>query len=125
MSLIRVDNFGPSAGGTTYSARGIAKVWWQFDQYYTNTIVGSLNVSSGVDGGTGVFLANFTNSMSDASYSVANSLGGNNSYGAIYSYDVGTDFLSSSLRGLIRQTASPTVSQDAQRVMAEIHGDLA
>jgi len=31
MSVIRVDNFGPSAGGTTYSARGIAKAWVNFN----------------------------------------------------------------------------------------------
>jgi hypothetical protein len=31
MSTIRVDNFGPSAGGTTYSARGIAKAWVNFN----------------------------------------------------------------------------------------------
>jgi hypothetical protein len=57
MSTIRVDNFGPSAGGTTYSARGIAKAWVNFNGTGTIAARDSENVSSLTDNGTG----NYTN----------------------------------------------------------------
>jgi hypothetical protein len=46
LSTIRVDNFGPSAGGTTYSARGIAKAWVNFNGTGTIAARDSENVSS-------------------------------------------------------------------------------
>ena len=71
MSTIRVDNFGPSAGGTTYSARGIAKAWVNFNGTGTAAINDSLNVSSLTDSGTGTFDIAFTNNMSSAYYSIS------------------------------------------------------
>jgi hypothetical protein len=53
LSTIRVDNFGPSAGGTTYSARGIAKAWVNFNGTGTIAARDSENVSSLTDNGTG------------------------------------------------------------------------
>ena len=70
MSTIRVDNFGPSAGGTTYSARGIAKAWVNFNGTGTAAINDSLNISSLTDSGTGTFDIAFTNSMSSVYYSI-------------------------------------------------------
>jgi hypothetical protein len=51
MSTIRVDNFGPSAGGTTYSARrGIAKAWMNLQRNWHNRYrVTVENVSSVTD----------------------------------------------------------------------------
>jgi hypothetical protein len=46
LSTIRVDNFGPSAGGTTYSARGIAKAWVNFNGTGAIAARDSENVSS-------------------------------------------------------------------------------
>lgn len=75
MSLIRVDNFGPSAGGTTYSARGIAKARVSFDAT-TATINNSINVSSLTDNSAGNFDINFTNAYATSlSYNVTTSGG--------------------------------------------------
>jgi hypothetical protein len=60
LSTIRVDNFGPSAGGTTYSARGIAKAWVNFNGTGTIAARDSENVSSLTDNGTGDYTVNFS-----------------------------------------------------------------
>ena len=63
MSILRVDNFGPSAGGTTYSAGGIAKAWVNFNGTGTVAIRDSLNGSSLVDNGTGYQDVNLISAM--------------------------------------------------------------
>ena len=68
MSTIRVDNFGPSAGGTTYSARGIAKAWVNFNGTGTIAARDSENVSSLTDNGTGDYSCNFSSAMGNANY---------------------------------------------------------
>jgi len=70
MSVIRVDNFGPSAGGTTYSARGIAKAWVNFNGTGTIAARDSENVSSLTDNGTGDYTVNFSNAFGAADYSL-------------------------------------------------------
>jgi hypothetical protein len=69
MSTIRVDNFGPSAGGTTYSARGIAKAWVNFNGTGTIAARDSENVSSLTDNGAGEYSVNLTSSFANANYS--------------------------------------------------------
>jgi hypothetical protein len=71
MSTIRVDNFGPSAGGTTYSARGIAKAWVNFDGTGTIAARDSENVSSLTDNGTGDYTVNFSNAFDVGDYAVS------------------------------------------------------
>ena len=68
MSLIRVDNFGPSAGGTTYSARGIAKAWVHWNGTGTISIKDSENTSSLVDLGTGVAEINISSAFDAVQY---------------------------------------------------------
>ena len=68
MSTIRVDNFGPSAGGTTYSARGIAKAWVNFNGTGTIAARDSENVSSLTDNGTGHYTVSFSNNMGNSNY---------------------------------------------------------
>jgi hypothetical protein len=68
MSTIRVDNFGPSAGGTTYSARGIAKAWANFNGTGTIAARDSENVSSLTDNGAGDCTVNFSNAFGAADY---------------------------------------------------------
>jgi hypothetical protein len=68
MSTIRVDNFGPSAGGTTYSARGIAKAWVNFNGTGTIAARDSLNLSSLTDNGTGNYDIIVASSFSDTNY---------------------------------------------------------
>ena len=71
MSTIRVDNFGPSAGGTTYSARGIAKAWVNFNGTGTIAARDSENVSSVTDGGAGYYGISFTNIFDGVGYCVS------------------------------------------------------
>ena len=68
MSTIRVDNFGPSAGGTTYSARGIAKAWVNFNGTGTIAARDSENVSSLTDNGTGDYTVTFSSAFGAADY---------------------------------------------------------
>jgi len=72
-STIRVDNFGPSAGGTTYSARGIAKAWVNFNGTGTIAARDSENVSSLTDNGVGNYAVNLTNAMANANGPVTSS----------------------------------------------------
>jgi len=76
MSVIRVDNFGPSAGGTTYSARGIAKAWVNFNGIGTIAARDSENVSSLTDNGLGDFTVSLTNAFDNTNY-VSSGFGGN------------------------------------------------
>ena len=73
MSLIRVDNFGPSAGGTTYSAGGIAKAWVNFNGQGTLSVRDSLNTSSVADNGVGNNTQSFTSSFANTGYSMTSS----------------------------------------------------
>jgi hypothetical protein len=67
LSTIRVDNFGPSAGGTTYSARGIAKAWASIAYSGgTPSFTESTNLSSVSDLGTGEMGVNYTSAFSSA-----------------------------------------------------------
>ena len=68
MSVIRVDNFGPSAGGTTYSARGIAKAWVNFNGTGTIAARDSENVSSLTDNGQSDYTVNISSAMANANY---------------------------------------------------------
>ena len=75
MSTIRVDNFGPSAGGTTYSARGIAKAWCNLNGTGTIAARDSQNVSSFTDIGTGQYQMTFTSAFAAQDYAFTGSGG--------------------------------------------------
>lgn len=89
MSTIRVDNFGPSAGGTTYSARGIAKAWVNFDGTGTIAARDSENVSSLTDNGVGNYFFNLSSATASTSTSCAGSsrlaVTANSPYDQVYS----------------------------------------
>lgn len=77
MSTIRVDNFGPSAGGTTYSARGIAKAWVNFNGTGTVAVRDSENVASITDNATGDYTVNFANAFANSNLSAVSGYNGN------------------------------------------------
>jgi hypothetical protein len=129
VSTIRVDNFGPSAGGTSYSARGIAKAWVFFNEA-TPAIISSLNVSSFTDTSTGRGSINFTNSMSSANDYIASVTSNYISSGENYLSGIIDD--SSQTRSassfIFRSVGvSPTygILYDTTRGNVEISGDLA
>ena len=71
MSDLRVNTISASDGTSpvTLTKQSAAKAWVHIDGTGTVTIDGSFNVASVTDNGTGNYTVNFTNSMSDASYS--------------------------------------------------------
>jgi hypothetical protein len=124
MSTIRVDNFGPSAGGTTYSARGIAKAWVNFNGTGTIAARDSENVSSLTDNGTGDYSVNFSSAMADANYSaIANADGVNVAVLAETSTSIARGNTASLARVGVVSGASSFV--DVGQICLLTHGDLA
>jgi uncharacterized alpha/beta hydrolase family protein len=74
MSEIRVTTLKDTSGGNSSSTadinRGRAKAFCNFNGVGTVAIRGSFNVSSISDNGTGDYTVNFSNSMSDANYTL-------------------------------------------------------
>ena len=125
MSTIRVDNFGPSAGGTTYSARGIAKAWVNFNGTGTIAARDSENVSSLTDNGTGDYTVNFSNAFGAADYIMNASCGEGGSGSAIGSLRCpGTTDPTTSSFEFCTVNTSNTLN-DRTFISAAIHGDLA
>lgn len=75
MSTLRVDNFGPSAGGTSYSARGIAKAYCNADAAGAVNDGQSVNISSLTDVGTGDIDFTLTNAVASTSTTCVTSAG--------------------------------------------------
>ena len=121
MSNLRIDNIAPSAGGTYRNApRGIAAAWLHFDGTGTPTILGSENVGSITDNGTGDYTCNFSSSMSNSTYGGGSSAASSQANGQncqMHIYNVG------SLR-LRAENSSGTLT-DCARLVFTINGDLA
>ena len=124
MSTIRVDNFGPSAGGTTYSARGIAKAWVNFNGTGTIAVRDSENVSSLTDNATGQYYANYTSNMANGNYSFPYYASADNpsSIGAFSNQYMGGNDAETGRIGVSSYSASFV---DSDVVTITIHGDLA
>ncbi len=124
-STIRVDNFGPSAGGTTYSARGIAKAWVNFNGTGTIAARDSENVSSLTDNGEGDYTVNFTNVFSAGDYSFSGNVNNPSNLSARHVLSAsGSDVLAGSLRFSAFFTGDGTRA-DAGTATTSMHGDLA
>lgn len=82
MSTLAVDNFKPSAGGTAFGLSGIAKTHVNLNGTGTIAVVGSSNVASITDNGTGRYTTTLTSAMSATTYTAIGS-GGSSSTGNI------------------------------------------
>ena len=122
MSTIRVDNFGPSAGGTTYSARGIAKAWVNFNGTGTIAARDSENVSSLTDNGTGDYTVNFSNAFGAGDYAFPAQGYSSATNPAALRTNLST-FQAGSNRFLIVLLSGGIIDTDV--VSASAHGDLA
>ena len=118
-STIRVDNFGPSAGGTTYSARGIAKAWVNFNGTGTIAARDSENVSSLTDNGTGNYTVTFSNAFGAADY--ASVASGNNALSLQYPFQASNSSASAFQIGAY----NGSTFADMANVHGTAHGDLA
>ena len=122
MSTIRVDNFGPSAGGTTYSAGGIAKAWVNLNGTGTIAIRNSINIASMVDLGTGYYRANFSNAFDAAdNYVTTTATSQFSPYPIAQVYEQGT----AATYVLLNSCQPGTADYDSPKVLASMHGDLA
>jgi hypothetical protein len=117
MSTIRVDNFGPSAGGTTYSARGIAKAWVNFDGTGTIAARDSENVSSLTDNGTGNYTINFSSAFGAGDYAAT---AGSSDGGPVH---ILRSFATTSF--VIACNSLAGAGTDSAIVTASVNGDLA
>ena len=122
-STIRVDNFGPSAGGTTYSARGIAKAWVNFNGTGTIAARDSENVSSLTDNGTGDYTVNFTAAMGNANYSFTGNGRVSIGVNTCVFPPSNAHYATSSIRGLAITMQDSPIDCDFTNV--SIQGDLA
>ena len=125
MSLIRVDNFGPSAGGTTYSARGIAKAWVNFNGTGTIAARDSENVSSLTDLGTGDYTVNINSAFGEADYGVTLAIGSGSATREKVGFLYQPSFTASAARILTGFTYSSPGAEDQSIVSIATHGDLA
>ncbi len=122
MSTLRVDNFGPSAGGTSYSARGIAKAWMNLNGTGTIAVRDSVNTSSVTDLGVSIYQQNFASPMANGDYAVAHGqtmLGGGGSFGG-----VDDPILAASVTTRSRNNNTGAVTDESYSFNA-IFGDLA
>ena len=78
MSTLRVNTIQNSGGTGSPEINGLARAWVNFNGTGTVAIRASLNVSSITDLGTGQYTVNFTNALTDASYSAICTAGNNN-----------------------------------------------
>jgi hypothetical protein len=128
MSTIRVDNFGPAGGGTTYSARGIAKAWVNFNGTGTIAARDSENVSSLTDNGTGDYTVNISNSFGAADYAAIGSClagGGSGNNGQdVSSNGTPGNALAASIRFAVQYTSNQS-KNDVDGVSLSFFGDLA
>ena len=125
MSTIRVDNFGPSAGGTTYSARGIAKAWVNFNGTGTIAARDSENVSSLTDNGTGDYSLAITNAMAASDYSVTATtcIESGESDVRVVSLNLNRAFNTTSFS--LKTMYNTSTASDRSQVHANVDGDLA
>jgi hypothetical protein len=73
MSTLRVNTIQNQPGTGAPSIDGLAKAWVNFNGTGTVAIRASFNVTSITDNGTGDYTVNFTNALTDASYSISGS----------------------------------------------------
>ena len=121
MSVIRVDNFGPSAGGTTYSARGIAKAWVNFNGTGTIAARDSENVSSLTDNGTGTYVVNLTNAFNATDHVDT----GSTANGFCLTNNNGSPTASSASTVLVFSLNTGGGAFDSAFICVTAHGDLA
>lgn len=69
MSTLRVNTLQDATGSDQPAMVGAAKAWVNFNGTGTVAIRAAFNVSSITDNGTGTYVVNFTNALSNANYS--------------------------------------------------------
>ena len=125
MSEIRVTTVSDTAGTgpVTLTKQHAAKVYLNYKGTSTNSIRGSLNVSSVTENGNGDYTTNFSSNMNDANYSVTCSQGGNSSNNEVRTPYNGETFNTGNFR--VATLLVGTAIQDSTYLCEAVHGDLA
>jgi aspartokinase len=91
MSTLRCTNLQDTSGGNSLTTaqiyNGAAKAWVNFNGTGTVAIRAQFNVSSITDNGTGQYVVNITNALSDANYSCQLSGSSNSSFNMCFVID--------------------------------------
>jgi len=129
MSTLRIDNFQPSAGGTSFGIEGIAKAYANIDMT-TPALRSSENVSSITDNGVGLYDVNLTSAMSGAEYPVTGGAqaapGGDFVFLALHTNSAAAaERAPTASRFSLYTHGRTTGAHDVPRVTAATHGDLA
>jgi len=114
---------GEGNSTTTNLQQGLAKTW-VFLEGVDATLIGSLNVASSTDQGTGNHQINFSNNMSNATFAIANGHSRNNTGKAAYDECMTNDKASTHFEFWTAQTGSNS-AQDNRIVDGIVMGDLA
>ena len=123
MSEIRATTISDAAGTgpITLTGQSAAKAWVNFDQFYTNSIRDSYNVSSVSDNSVGNHTITFNNSMSNSSY-IANVTASNHVGYLIGCTQTGSGVAAASVQVTTNTT---TAFGDNERACTSVNGDLA
>lgn len=109
---------------------GTAKAWLSYNQA-TPAVLGSSNVTSVTDTGTGLFTANWTSSFSDANYAPTATTDNGSHTNAGFMFSIETDKDNLPLAGstpietvAVSASTSRTYNDQVRNTLA-VHGDLA
>ena len=123
MSTLKADTIQNTSGGAvTLTNQSAAKAWVRFELVGTLSTIGSFNISSIDDLGTGAGRPNHTNNMSAADYSLVGgtALGGAHAFSE---HAAGALNITSQHRVTARNDAGTNL--DADMLCSTIFGDLA
>ena len=125
MSTLKVTNIQATGETASRPVSGVAAAWLNMNGQGSIAINDSLNIASIVDNNTGVYDANFTNSMANISYSVTSSNIGDTQASYALSIQSGG---SANTTGTYEVSCRNTVTDgilDPLVVNTTAHGDLA
>ena len=129
MSTLKADTIVASDGSSpvTLTKQSAAKAWVNFNGTGTIATRDSLNVASLTDQGTGDYTINFSNAMSNTSYSVnINGSGSSFSYPRLTACGTSGDTgFATTSHGMISLIPSSFAADDIEFVVTSLHGDLA
>tara|TARA_R110000796_G_scaffold134665_1_gene250454 strand:+ start:348 stop:725 length:378 start_codon:yes stop_codon:yes gene_type:complete len=123
LGKIKADTLEHSTAGTVdtlYVVNGSAKSWVNFNGTGTVAIVGSLNVSSLTDSGTGDYRVNYSSNMGNVTYTAATANSSAEANGSDTSVD---GLLTSYWRPITRNSSGTAI--DTSVSLGIVMGDLA
>jgi hypothetical protein len=125
-SVLNVDSIAAKNGTdpVTLTKQSADKSWWTLNGTSTIAARDSFNVSSFDDVGTGIYDANFTNSMSDGNFGFVGTTGVNSNTAYVFHYHSSQAPASGAVR-FATEISNNISPQDQSYIHGMINGDLA